>query len=77
MIDLKTLMRKEIKRELMRNGFSFECSWDELSSVQNKELVKYAKKSGYRKKYDPNCCLCEEHQTARGFYYLLKNKVEL
>lgn len=68
-------MRKQIKRELLRNGFTFECSWDELSSSQNKELEMWAKKSGYKKKYDPNCYLCEAHQLSRAFYYHLKNKV--
>lgn len=69
-------MRKQMKADLIREGLSFEKSWDELSSYWNDKLVAMAKESGYTHKYNPNCYLCKSHQLSYAFYYHLKNKVE-
>lgn len=69
--------RKSAKKECMNFGINFSESWWQLSNIANDLLVKLARKTGYRKTYNANSCLCNEHQIAESFFMHLKNKVQI
>lgn len=65
-------IRRQIKKSLIEGGVDFSKDFLELSCDTTDKIYSLAVVAGYRKKYNPNCYLCEHAQRAYGFFNLLK-----